>query len=245
MDLIKTFIPTSIKHGIKKYMSKLAPLNTTFSQCGEDRILNYIFAGKKDGLYVDIGAFHPINCSNTYLFYEKGWHGINLDARPGSMKEFNRLRPRDINLELAIADSEELLTYYQMSEEKNLNLMNSFSIDFIRQIGMENSIVKQTEIKTSKLSKVLNEYLPKSTVIDFMSIDVEGMEIEVLKSNNWEVYRPRVLLVESIAKNISNLSGLNVVEFMANNEYQCFAKTPNGIFFVDKFVQISQINQIK
>lgn len=237
-------MPTSMKHGIKKYMSKLAPLNTTFSQCGEDRILNYIFAEKKEGFYVDIGAFHPINCSNTYLFYEKGWRGINIDARPGSMKEFNRLRPRDINLELAIADGDELLTYYQMPEAGNLNLMNSFSKDFIQQIGMEESIVKQIEIKPSKLSSILEQYLPKSTVIDFLSIDVEGLEIEVLKSNNWEVYRPRVLLVESLAKNISHLSGLDIVEFMTNNEYEGFAKTPNGIFFVEKSVQINQINRL-
>jgi len=68
-----------------------------YSQDGEDIILKEFFSGKEKGFYVDIGAHHPLRLSNTYLFYKKGWSGINIDAMPGSMKIFNKKRRRDIN----------------------------------------------------------------------------------------------------------------------------------------------------
>jgi len=76
----------------------------SYSQEGEDLILERFFEGMNTGFYVDVGAFHPKRFSNTYIFYKKGWHGINIDARPGSMKLFNFVRPRDINLEIPISN---------------------------------------------------------------------------------------------------------------------------------------------
>ena len=78
-------------------------VKTTFSQNGEDSVLLRIFDNKNDGFYVDIGAFHPICYSNTYALYKKGWRGINIDATPGSMFLFNKIRPRDINIETGIS----------------------------------------------------------------------------------------------------------------------------------------------
>ncbi len=239
---IQQFLPKGIKHSIKKYICKLSPSTTTFSLAGEDRILNYLFLRQTSGFYVDIGAFDPIDCSNTYLFYEKGWRGINIDARPGSMKEFEKLRPRDINLEAAIANREDSLTYYQMAE--SVNTMNTFSKDFLEELGMEDSIVNEIKIKTSKLSTILDQYLPKSTPIDFMSVDVEGMDLEVLKSNNWALYRPKVVLVESLAKKLEELAESDLVKFMISNGYECFAKTPNGLFFLENNVQLHPVNLI-
>ncbi len=71
---------------------------------------------KTTGFYVDVGAHHPLRFSNTYKFYKRGWHGINIDAMPGSMDLFNRLRHRDINLERAVSDSKQILTYYAFNE---------------------------------------------------------------------------------------------------------------------------------
>ena len=73
--------------------------NICYSQNGEDLILNRFLENKKNGFYIDIGAHHPIRFSNTYLFYKKGWRGINIDAMPGSMDLFNKIRSRDINIE--------------------------------------------------------------------------------------------------------------------------------------------------
>lgn len=75
----------------------------SYSQEGEDLILKRFFSNKEKGFYIDIGAHHPKRFSNTYLFYSKGWNGINIDAMPGSMRLFNQIRKRDLNLEVPIA----------------------------------------------------------------------------------------------------------------------------------------------
>ena len=84
----------------------------SYSQEGEDMILQRLFEKQKTGFYVDVGAHHPRRFSNTYFFYKKGWCGINIDAMPNSMKRFNRSRPRDINIEKAISENEKILKYY-------------------------------------------------------------------------------------------------------------------------------------
>src|SRR5688500_4139273 len=94
-----------------------------YAQEGEDLILQLMLAWRANGFYVDVGAHHPQFDSNTYLFYKRGWSGINIDAMPNSMKLFNRLRPRDINLELAISKKSEELTYYLF----NTPQLNGFS----------------------------------------------------------------------------------------------------------------------
>jgi len=241
-NIIKQFVPKTIKHTIKKYICKLNPSTSTFSLCGEDRILSYLFLRQDSGFYVDIGAYDPIDCSNTYLFYEKGWRGINIDARPGSMNSFNRWRPRDINLEVAVANKEDSLTYYQLTE--SASTMNSFSQEFLKELGMEDKIVSQSQIKTDQLASILDKYLPPSTPIDFLSVDVEGMDLEVLKSNDWVAYRPKVVLVESIARNLETLSKVDIIDFMVSHDYECFAKTPNGVFFLEKSVQLHSVNMI-
>ena len=95
----------------------------SYSQEGEDMILASIFEGRSKGFYVDVGAHHPQRFSNTYHFYLQGWSGINIDAMPESMNIFKRTRPRDINLEIPVFDSEQTLTYYAFNE----SALNSFS----------------------------------------------------------------------------------------------------------------------
>jgi len=90
----------------------LCTLPHAFSQEGEDLILGRVFEGKSDGFYVDVGAHHPTLYSNTYYFYLRGWRGINIDAMPGSMTAFKAGRPRDINLEIAVAENPGKLTYH-------------------------------------------------------------------------------------------------------------------------------------
>jgi hypothetical protein len=87
-----------------------------FSQEGEDGLLERVCAGKLNGFYVDIGAHHPQRFSNTYVFYLKGWRGINVDPMPGSKQRFDILRDRDTNLEVGVSDVREELIYYSFKE---------------------------------------------------------------------------------------------------------------------------------
>ena len=112
------FSESSFKKNFKiKLKNQLAYWFTkSFSQEGEDMILNRIYEHKKDGFFVDIGAHHPMRFSNTYLFYNKGWRGINVDAAPGSMIDFKKHRPRDINLEIPVSDKSDELEYFMFND---------------------------------------------------------------------------------------------------------------------------------
>ncbi|MFM6072225.1 MAG: FkbM family methyltransferase, partial [Dolichospermum sp.] len=155
-----------------------------------DLILARFFEKEKNGFYVDIGAHHPQRFSNTYYFYLKGWSGINIDAMPGSMKIFDDLRPLDINLEIPISDKSEILTYYEFDEPA----LNSFSLPLSQErIKTSNyKIIAETQLKTQTLAEVLDKHLPPEQTIDFLSIDVEGLDYKVMISNNWDKYKPKV-----------------------------------------------------
>src|SRR5437879_2682243 len=90
--------------------------NVCFGQEGEDLILDRLMGGRTKGFYVDIGAHHPIRFSNTYLFSKRGWHGINVDAEPGSMALFRKMRPRDINIESGVGERAGTMLFYRFNE---------------------------------------------------------------------------------------------------------------------------------
>lgn len=202
----------------------------SYSQEGEDILLARIFYGKQQGFYVDVGAHHPLRFSNTYYFYKLGWCGINIDAMPGSVELFNKLRPKDINLELAISDMNETLTYYQFNE----SALNTFSKQLADEYNkMERyNISNVVELKTRTLSEILELYASDNNQIDFLSIDVEGLEMKVLKSNRWERFKPTVVLVEYLNYDFDTFTNTELYKYMHSLNYNFFAKTFNTIFFM-------------
>ena len=168
----------------------------SYSQYGEDLILQKIFGNKSNGFYVDIGAHHPFRYSNTYLLYERGWKGINIDPTPGVKKLFDRTRKKDINLSIAIGIKEGKSTLY-MFNDSALNTLNKKRANQVIK-SCQSALLKKVSIRTIKLSSVLKKYVPKATNIDFLNIDVEGNELSVLKSNDWKKHIPSVILVENI-----------------------------------------------
>lgn len=222
----KTIIPKRILNSILYdaktevhdfYKFKYEHSDISYSQEGEDLILERIFAGKPNGFFVDIGAHHPKRFSNTYKFYLKGWRGINIDPMPGSMVPFREFRPEDTNLEIGISNEESELEYFIFNEPA----LNTFNKEEAAKKNNINGyhIIKSLEIKTYLLRDVLTKYLPAGKDIDFMSIDVEGNDMLVLNSNDWNIYRPKYLLVEELDANISTI--------IANSEISIFLKSKN------------------
>lgn len=207
-------------------------LGISYSQEGEDIFLIKYFKNKKRGFYVDVGAHHPSRFSNTYLFYKKGWKGINIDATPGSMKLFKKYRPRDINIEVPISNSSKKVNYYMFNESALNSLSSELSKN--RDINTRYKIKKIIKIKPEKLSKVLDKYLPPDINIDFMSIDVEGYEYNVLASNNWERYRPTYLLVEILKNKLKSTSKYDIYMLLKDKNYELFGKTGRTIIFKKK-----------
>jgi FkbM family methyltransferase len=200
-----------------------------YSQEGEDIILDRLFEGKLRGFFIDIGAHDPRRFSNSYLFYKKGWRGINIDAMPGSMALFNKLRPEDINIEMAVADGNRKRSYYLMDDPA----LNGF---FDERNPLSHSLQRRIrgviEIPTATLNDILEGAIPATREIDFMSIDVEGMEMEVLNSNNWEKFGPRVLLVEMRNFAVMEISSSILGNFLKEKGYDFFCKTLNTAFFL-------------
>lgn len=203
-----------------------------FSQDGEDIVLKQIFAGRTSGFYVDIGAFHPTRYSNTYQFYLGGWRGINIDARPGAMKPFRKWRKRDINLETAIGEKEGQMTYYNLSQPA----MNGFDKALTEQRLADDASLKLIEtvnMPVRRLSSVLQAHLPEGQDIDFMSIDVEGFDLQVLKSNDFERYRPRYMLVEVHQESIDAMTQCDIGRFLTAHDYTPIAKMVRTAVFKD------------
>ena len=206
----------------------------SYSQEGEDMVLRRLFEKQKTGFYVDVGAHHPKRFSNTYFFYKLGWRGINVDAMPGSMTAFNRMRPRDINIEKPVSNKKQLLTYYAFNEPA----LNGFSKELSEERdGKGSYFVKFTkDIETSTLEEILDNNLPKAQTIDFLSIDVEGLDFNVLRSTNLEKYHPKVILVEILNSSLVDIQVNEIYKFLTDAGYELYAKAVNTVIFKYKEV---------
>jgi len=169
-----------------------------------------------------------------------GWRGINIDAMPGSMAAFHKARPRDISLEIPVMEHEGVLTYYQFNEPALNGFSKSLSDSRDGKGGYH--ITSATEIRGLPLHDILNRYLPENMEIDFLSVDVEGLDLEVLRSNDWSRYRPKVVMAELLESSLSNMSENPVYDLMEKNGYQLFAKSMNTAFFLsDEFLALRSI----
>lgn len=221
---LRGFLKT-IKKKVKNFIFLRLSDSQFFSQGGEDAILKGIFYKKikrgEKGFYVDVGAYHPHIYSNTYLFYLQGWRGINIDANPGSMQEFRKKRGRDINLELGINDVNGSSTFYVLDEEST---MNSFSVKNLSEHNMLKSVKKKVKITTETLESVFNRFSKHFDEIDFLTIDVEGMDQKVLESNNWLKYKPKVVVIEMECSDIDDVRLHESSLFLKKNNYKIVAK---------------------
>jgi len=204
----------------------------SYSQEGEDLVVNRIIGNAGGGFYVDIGSHHPFRFSNTYLFYGKGWRGLCVDPLPGSARLFKRWRPRDICVEMGVSSDRSTLNYYMFNEPA----LNTFDGDLAKaRDGVGGYRVTETRaIQTDSLSAILDQYVPKNTRIDFLTVDVEGLDLQVLKSNDWNRYRPRVITAECLGSTLTSLENDETARFMSQLGYVATAKTGQSVIFVGK-----------
>lgn len=200
----------------------------SFSQEGEDLLLKRLLPDIQKGFYIDIGSHHPQRLSNSYLFYLDGWRGINIDPLPNSKEKFDRIRPRDLNLQIGISNTNSILEYYMFNEPA----YNTFN----REVAELRPNPKGTlKLAVSTLESILEEHASTNQTIHFMSIDVEGHELEVLRSNNWQIYRPRIVLAEALhMSSLSQAASCGLTNFMEHIGYALYAKLHNTLFFIDQ-----------
>jgi hypothetical protein len=215
--------------------------NFSYAQEGEDRILNCLFDefDKEKGFFVDVGAHHPRRFSNTYLFYLRGWRGINVDANADAISLFQKERPRDINIVMGVGEIAGRMIYFMFNEPA----LNTFDAKVAqRLVKLEKiKIIEEKIVEIMPLGQILNLYLPVGQGIDFLSVDVEGSDVAVLRSNDWLKYRPSYIAVEyhsvyqqSEGAYFEEILESELNQFLDSKDYAPFAKTPRTIFFALK-----------
>ena len=163
----------------------------SYAQNFEDVLLNRVFRDKLDGLYIDIGALHPTFDSVTRAFYDRGWSGINIEPIQDFYNAICQERPRDINLNIAISDRAGNLEFFQVLQQPaNSTLDKEIAYKVAREKGLD---VTSYNVVVKTLADICEEHITKQ--IDFLKIDVEGVEEQVLLSGNWEKFRPTILLI--------------------------------------------------
>ncbi|MBB2144113.1 FkbM family methyltransferase [Pedobacter sp. LMG 31464] len=207
---------------------KLAFSARSFSAEGEDIMLTRLFPNKISGFFVDIGAHHPSYASNTKLFYNMGWNGINIEPNPNAKELFDKERPRDINLSLLISEKNGNVNFHMFNQPS----MNTISDEVMEEYKKVEwcTFLETKKIKSMRLGDVLNTYLKPDQEIDFMSIDVEGAEMQVLNSNDWK-FKPKVILLEINDTDIIEVLKTQPYLFLIERDYNFYAKTGNTVFF--------------
>ena len=161
----------------------------TYSQFGEDIIINKYFKNFI-GKFVDIGCYHPIKYSNTALLYKKGWSGINIDLNKTSIDLFNFTRLRDKNILACLSNREKIIDIYIHNEFSALNSINN---DNIKKFKIKK--YQKIKIKTKIFSSIVKEKF------DFLNIDCEGNDYNILKTINLKKFKPKIICIEVSKRN--------------------------------------------
>ena len=174
--------------------------NYHYAEFAEDIMINRIFNNIQDGFYLDIGAYHPIKGSLTYTLHKRGWKGMNIDLSKTSIDLFNIARPKDININCAISNFSGDTHYFENSP---INQQNSLISNNVGQ--------KKIKIKSYKVDEILS--LNNINKVDFINIDTEGNELDILESINYEKTNPYLFTIEEnsfFMNNNSKLAKLNL-----------------------------------
>ena len=195
-----------------------------YSQGGEDAIASHTFSyvvPTQNGFYIDIGAYHPYKHSNTYILHKAGWRGMNIDPRPGIKKLFDRYRPNDINIEAGIGSEDKQMTYYILEEDQK---MNSFSKESLEKLGAFESVKRTIDVPVYTLDSLLKKY-PDIKNIDYLNIDAEGFEMEILSGLNFEKLKPKVISIEqNDVFTFADVFESSVCNFLSQKGFTPYAK---------------------
>jgi len=191
----------------------------SFSQFGEDIFINEFFKNQNNGKYVDLGAFHPMRLNNTYLLHKKGWSGTNVDLNQISIDMFNLARKEDNNICCLISDV------------NNVEKKAYFHSDW----GAGNTIILDNKFKNilKEEKKMISKTFEKiiNHDFDFINIDLEGHDYEVLKTIDLKKYNPKLICIEILEK---STTGDKIFEHMKKNNFKYIKRCGVSYFFERK-----------
>jgi FkbM family methyltransferase len=184
----------------------------SYSQYGEDLVIDAVLGCLESGFFVDVGANDPILFNNTKRFSERGWTGVNVEPNPELLARIAEDRPRDVNVNAGVGSQDCTMTFYSIDPDTLSTFDKSMADQNVRDYA-EASIVATIDVQVMTLESLLTQHVPAGQRIDFLSLDVEGGELDALGSNNWRTCRPRCLMIEV------NRSGQEIVDFLSGVGY--------------------------
>ena len=215
---------------IKNY--RLIKYSKIFSQEGEDLFLIDFFKNQNEGFYVDVGAFHPFRINNTYALYKKGFRGINIDISATSIDLFNFARPDDINLNLGASNKTENKVFFS---KKNLSFHNTFLKSLAESDIQKEPFKKEYTIECKPLTKIIDDTKFSNKKIDFLNIDAEGYDYEVLIGLDLKKYSPKIICIEIsplVDEKNKDYKNTEIFKFLSKNNYELIWKGFNSFMFL-------------
>ena len=213
------------------YRPKIFLPKKSYSMFGEDIFIEKFFKKKSKGIYVDVGCYHPIDGNNTYLLFKKGWNGINIDLNKTSIELFNKARKKDFNLRIAVSNKFKKIKYFY---RKKINMLNTINKKFAKSSFRKG--FKTSFVQADTLNSVLKKTKLKNKKIDFLNLDIEGNEINALKSLNFKKYSPKLICVEihnysSSKSKINNFKSNPIYSFLLRKGYRKVWKNEFSFIF--------------
>jgi|TARA_B110000003_G_scaffold167046_1_gene167026 FkbM family methyltransferase len=203
-----------------------------FGEFAEDVFIGRLLKSINNGKYVDVGCYHPFKGSLTAKLYQKNWRGINIDVSKTSIDLFNIARKRDINLNCAISDFNEKTFYFQNG-----------------MINQQNSLQKSSDdqIKVDINCYTLNSVLENNDFHDFdyLNVDVEGTELNVIKGINFKKYKPKLITIENNELIPEEYFQSEIFKLLEQNNYVFVNKVGVTNFFLIKSLKNEISNLIK
>lgn len=204
----------------------------SYSQFGEDVVIDRLLGHKKNGFYVDVGANDPDRFNNTKRFYLRGWRGINIEPEESIFMKLKLKRPDDTNLQMGVSDKKDFLTFYSFDPDTLSTFSQEQSEEYVKR-GYK--IVNTEKIKVATLSEIFDNYLDEEN-IDLLTVDTEGRDMEVLRGNDWHRYKPKVICIETSERLISNGGKFktDILRFLTARGYkEVYKNSVNSIFILD------------
>ncbi len=204
----------------------------SYAQCGEDLIIMKIFGkNSRGGFYIDIGCNNPIQKSNTFKLYLKGWSGICVDGNANLVNKFKRIRKRDICLNAIVSDKQRAITFYQDNTNHELSSVDTY---LGNELILANNKVTRIETSSVTLESILEKHLSTNR-IDLLCIDVERHDLEVLKGNDFKKYRPKIVCFE-FEGSIEDIKSSEANKFLTAYGYEVLVVASPNVFYQNRII---------
>lgn len=229
IEYLKTLVPLAVR-------SRILPrfAHPTFSQCGEDRILAFLFSGLKieKPRYLDVGTSHPRAGNNTYLFYLWGSNGVCVEPNPDLAPLLRANRPNDVILNVGVTPEDAAEQPYYMFSEPTLNTFDADEAAERARSGKYKMIGKRT-VPTVPLNQIIREHFPVG--LDLLSLDAEGLDLRLLRSLDYVARRPVAICVETVgySESLAKRKDHEISSLMTDRGYAVFADTFVNTIYLD------------